>query len=72
MVGSATERLHRFARRQPAGESNRASLVVRLFSLVQRGDIDCAAIETLHAEVLALEQAQWDAAVKLVEQRIFH
>lgn len=55
-----------------AAEANRGSLVARLFSLVQRGDVDCAEIESLHAEVLALEQAQWDAAVKQVEQRIFH
>lgn len=55
-----------------AAEANRGSLIARLFSLVQRGDVDCAEIEVLHAEVLALEQAQWDAAVKQVEQRIFH
>ena len=58
--------------RVDAAEANRARLIARLFSLVQQGDIDCAEIEALHAEVLALEQAQWDAAVKRVEQRIFH
>lgn len=55
-----------------AAEANRGRLIARLFSLVQQGDVNCAEIDALHAEVLALEKAQWDAAVKQVEQRIFH
>ncbi len=55
-----------------AAEENRGRLIARLFSLVQQGDVDCAEIDALHAEVLALEKAQWGTAVKQVEQRIFH
>lgn len=55
-----------------AAEAKRGRLIAELYSLVQRGDVDCAKIEALHAEVLALEEAQWNTAVGQVEQRIFH
>ncbi len=55
-----------------AAEAERGRLIAELYGRVQRGNVDCVAIEALHAEVLALEEAQWKAAVKQVEQRIFH
>lgn len=55
-----------------AAEAERGRLIAELYGLVQRGKVDCAKIDALHAEVLALEEAQWTTAVKQVEQRIFH
>jgi hypothetical protein len=55
-----------------AAEAERGRLIAELYGLVQRGEVDCATIDALHAQVLALEEAQWDTAVGQVEQRIFH
>lgn len=55
-----------------AAEAERGRLIAELYGLVQRGNVDCVKIEALHADVLALERAQWNTAVKQVEQRIFH
>lgn len=54
-----------------AAESMRTDMLGRIFGLAQRGDTDCSEIRNLHDAVLELEQEQWDAAVKKVEQRIW-
>ena len=54
-----------------AAESQRTEILARLFGLIQRGNVDCTEIRNLRATVLALEKAQWEAAVKQVEQRIW-
>jgi hypothetical protein len=55
-----------------AAETTRGEMIAQLFGLVQRGEVDCVEIRDLHGQVLALEEAQWDNAVKRVQQRIFH
>lgn len=54
-----------------ATESERTSILARIFGLAQRGNVDCTEIRNLHAAALALEREQWEAAVKQVEQRIW-
>jgi hypothetical protein len=54
-----------------AAESRRSDILARLFGLAQRGG-DCQEMRALRAQALELEQAQWDAAVRQVEQRIWH
>ena len=55
-----------------AAESQRTEILGRLFGLAQRGDAHCLEMRDLRSRALELEQAQWDAAVQQVEQKIWH
>jgi hypothetical protein len=55
-----------------ATEARRTDVLAQIFALAHRGNVDCAEIGELHAEALELVRAQWDAAVKQVDQRIWH
>lgn len=55
-----------------AAESERNDLVARIYGRVQDGAVDCDELERLRAAVHDVEQKQWDAAVREVEQRVFH
>jgi hypothetical protein len=57
--------------RVDAVESQRTEILSRIFSLAQRGEQHCAEVQSLHAEALELERAQWDAAVEQINQRIW-
>jgi len=55
-----------------AAESARTDILARMFALAQRGEQHCAEVRSLRDEALALERAQWDAALQQVNQRIAH
>lgn len=55
-----------------AVESERTQILARLFGLAQRGDQHCLEMRELRAKALAMEEAQWENAVRQVEQRIWH
>jgi hypothetical protein len=55
-----------------AAESQRTDIIGRLIGSIQRGNVDCAEIQNMRAAILDVEKAQWESAVKRVEQRIWH
>ena len=55
-----------------AAESERTDIIGHLIGSIQRGTVDCAEIQNMRAAALDVEKAQWENAVKQVEQRIWH
>ena len=55
-----------------AAESERTDIIGHLIGSIQRGTADCAEIQNLRAAAHDVEKAQWENAVKQVEQRIWH
>jgi hypothetical protein len=53
-------------------ESERTDIIGHLIGSIQRGAVDCTEIQNLRAAALDAEKAQWENAVKQVEQRIWH
>ena len=51
-------------------ETRRDELVAQLFGLLARPPYDCELLDTLEAEILALEQQQWQASVDEIERRL--
>lgn len=51
-------------------EARRDELVAQLFGLLARPPYDCELLDALEAEILALEQQQWQASVDEVERRL--
>ena len=52
-------------------EARRTEILASIFGLAQQGGNICAEIRGLRDEVLALERAQWDHAVRTVTQRLW-
>lgn len=53
-----------------AMEERRNSLVAEIFTVLRRPPYDCAALDRIEAEILELEQRQWDEAIRRVEKHL--
>lgn len=53
-----------------AMEARRDEIMTQIFAIIARPPLDCDRLDLLEAEVLQLEQRQWDNAVREVEKRL--